>query len=168
MSPSFIQTSFVLFLLFYCSGKISTLEHGQWSRWEADKHLWSFSFQVQHLALWIQEHGLDLSGEMCAMALCQSSLSGPVGRLVIVGFLYELWLLAVYLHLLGSRDHGLHFFQCFLNSFRGCQHRVAGAVCLPLGTIENVPCPCFEIQRIPLIVKLCSHLDEFAIMLVYA
>lgn len=27
MSPSFIQTSFVLFLLFYCSGKISTLEH---------------------------------------------------------------------------------------------------------------------------------------------
>lgn len=88
----------------------------QRSGWEVDKSPWCFSFQMQHLALWIQEHEQDLSAEKVhPMALCQSSLSGTVWRLVIVGFVYELWLLAVYLHLLGYRDSGLHFFQRFLN-----------------------------------------------------
>ena len=151
MSHSFIQRSFVIFLLFYCSGGISTLEHPVLVSGRGGK-----------------EHELDLSAEkMSAMALCQSSLSGAVWWLVIMEFLYELWLLAVYLHLLGYRDHGLHFFQCFLNSFRESQDRVTGTVCLPSGTTEDVPCPYCKIQRIPLIVKLCSHLDDFVIMLVY-
>lgn len=58
--------------------------------WEADKKRWRFSFQMQHLARWVQQQ-LDLSAEkMYAVALCQSSLSGAVQTLLIVGFLYEL------------------------------------------------------------------------------
>lgn len=100
----------------------------QWSGWGADKNLWCFSFQMQLLALWIQEHELDLSAEkMYAMALCQSSLSGAIWRLVIMEFLYE----GSSLHFLGYRDHGLHFFQRFLNSFRESQHKVTGQyICL--------------------------------------
>jgi len=88
----------------------------QWLGWEVDKNPWCFTFQMQHLALWIQEHERDLSTEkMYPMALCQSPLSGTVWRLVVMGFIYELWLLAVSLHLLGYRNCGLRFFQCFRN-----------------------------------------------------
>lgn len=101
------------------------------------------------------------------MALFQSSLSGAVWRLVIVGFLCELCLLAVYLHFMEYRDCGLHFLQCFLNSCGESKHRVIRSVYLPLGTTESVLCPCFEIQGIPLIVTLCSRSGEFVIVLVY-
>lgn len=59
--------------------------------WEADKKTWCFSFPMQHLARWVQQHELDLSAEKTyAVALCQSLLSGAVQILLIVGFLYEL------------------------------------------------------------------------------